>query len=334
MRSQVYFYYPPGLDDNVVPESVGVFVPGRPGNYVWTVKTYGILSKLGFPCCLTDRLPNEGIIVTHREFFTNDIIPNRRQLFVCIVADFWYHPFAHLHIVQNPLFRSSHAWPTTFIPHWPESGLIRRDPARACLFENVSYFGLPARLAPQLRSARFFTQMHEHGFNFRIVNRDRWNDYSDTDAVLAVRSFAAVPFNKFPATKLYNSWIAGVPALLGHESAYQAERRSEYDYFEVRSVDDVLRTLIRLRDNQSLRAAVESNCADRAADLIPHIAEAWISFLTGVAIPAYRLWRRQTAANREVFRVTRRLRYTAFVCLDFFMRAYRLVRKCVRAIVY
>ena len=41
--------------------------------------------------------------------------------------------------------------------------------------------------------------------------------------------------------------IAGVPALLGCESAYQAERRNEYDYFEVHSADEVLETLLRLR---------------------------------------------------------------------------------------
>jgi hypothetical protein len=333
----IYFYYPPGIGNGEIPASSGVFTRDRPGKYNWTVKTYGYLSKLGFPCRLTHELPDEGIIITHREFFKNSMIPNRRQLFVCVVADFWRHPFAQLHTVQNPrdplLVHASPSWPAAFIPLWPESGLIPRDPARGDLFENVAYFGLPPRLAPQLRSAEFATRLREHGFNFRVVTRDRWNDYSDTDAVLAVRSFARVSWHKFPPSKLYNSWIAGVPALLGSESAYQAERRSEYDYFEVHSADEVLETLLRLRGDPRLRAAVARNCAERAAGVDPaRIAEIWSTFLETVAVPAWREWQRRSAASRMAFRVARVFGYLQFVCVDFVMRGIRFVRKRVRAL--
>lgn len=333
----IYFYYPPGIGDGDIPESRGEFARDRPGKYVWTVKTYAYLSKMGFPCRLTHELPDEGIIVTHREFFTNTMIPNRRQLFVCVVADFRRHPFAQLHTVQNPrdplLTHASPAWRAAFIPLWPETGLIPRDPARGDLFVNVSYFGLPARLAPQLRSVKFATRLREHGFDFRIVSRDRWNDYSDTDAVLAVRSFARVSWHKFPPSKLYNSWIAGVPGLLGSESAYQAERRNEYDYFEVCSADEVLETLIRLRDDSRLRAAVARNCAERAAGVDPmRIAETWAAFLNTVAAPAWRDWRRRSAASRMAFRVARVFRYLQFVCADFAMRGTSFVRKRMRAL--
>jgi hypothetical protein len=333
----IYFYYPPGVVEGDIPASSGVFTRNRPGKYNWTVKTYGYLSKMGFPCRLTHELPDEGIIVTHREFFKNTMIPNRRQLFVCVVADFRRHPFAQLHTVQNPrdplLVHATPAWPAAFIPLWPESGLIPRDPARGDLFVNVSYFGLPPRLAPQLHSAKFAARMREHGFNFRVVSRDRWNDYSDTDAVLAVRSFAEVSWHKFPPSKLYNSWIAGVPALLGSESAYQAERRNEYDFFEVHSADEVLETLIRLRDDPRLRAAVARNCAERAAGVHPtRIAETWTTFLTTVAAPAWRDWQRRKAASRMAFRVARVFGYLQFVCVDFVMRGISFVRKRMRAL--
>jgi hypothetical protein len=335
----IYFYFPPGIDigDGGIPASSGVFTRDRPGKYNWTVKTYGYLSKMGFPCRLTHELPDEGIIVTHREFFKNTMIPNRRQLFVCAVADFWRHPFAQLHIVQNPrdplLVNASPSWPAVNIPLWPESGLIPRDPARGDLFENVAYFGLPPRLAPQLRSEKFAARLREHGFNFRIVSRDRWNDYSDTDAVLAVRNFAPVSWHKFPPSKLYNSWVAGVPALLGSESAYQAERRNEYDYFEVHSTDEVLETLLRLRGDQRLRAAVARNCAERAVGVDPvRIAERWSTFLTMVAAPALRDWQRRSAASRLAFRVARVFGYLQFVCADFVMRGISFVRKRVRAL--
>jgi hypothetical protein len=332
----IYFYYPPGIDDDI-PESKGVFARDRPGKYIWTVKTFGYLSKMGFPCRLTDQLPDEGIIVSHREFFSDGMIPNGRQLFVCVVADFQRHPFAQMHIVQNArdplLVHATPAWPAAFMPHWPETGMIPRDRARGDLFENVSYYGLPARLAPQLRSPQFAARLREHGFNFRIIGRDRWNDYSDTDAVLAVRSFAPVSFHKFPPTKLYNCWLAGVPALLGGESAYQAERRNEYDYFEVGSADEVLKTLLRLRGDPDLRAAVARNCAERAAGVDPmRIAETWAAFLNTVAVPAWRDWRRRSAASRIAFLCARVFRYLRFVSADFATRGIGYVRKRMRAL--
>jgi hypothetical protein len=296
------------------------------------VKAYGYLSQAGFPCRLTARLPDNGIIVSHREFFADRVAPNSRQLFVCIVADYFRHSFAQLHLVQNRrdpmLVRKSRTWPAAFLPHWPETGLIPRDPARADRMENVSYFGMPARLAPQLRTAEFAARMRELGFNFRLIHRSRWNDYSDTDAVLAVRSFAAVSFHKFPPSKLYNSWIAGVPALLGPESAYQAERRNAHDYFEVRSIDEVLTTLRRLRQDKALREAVARNCAERAAEVSPaRLAAAWIEVLSTIAIPAYWSWRRRSSFSRGVFLVWRALSYTRFVCVDFVVRGTRWLRK-------
>jgi hypothetical protein len=332
----IYFYFPPGIGDKDIPFFRGEFTRNRPGKYNWTVKTYSHLSKLGFPCHLTDQLPDEGIIITHREFFKNSMIPNPRQLFVCVVADFWRHPFAQLHIVQNPrdpIMKQASMWPAACIPLWPETGLIPRDPARGDLFENISYFGLPPRLAPQLRSPRFAALLREHGFNFRVVPRDRWNDYSDTDAVLAVRSFARVSWHKFPPSKLFNSWVAGVPALLGSESAFQAERRNELDYFEVCSTDEVLATLIRLRGDPQLRAAVARNCAERAVGVDPkRIAETWTTFLTTVAVPAWRDWQSRSAASRLAFRVARVFSYLKFVCVDFVMRGISFVRKRVRAL--
>jgi hypothetical protein len=335
-RPPIYFYYPPGAAHAAARDSIHVFSANRDGGYVWTVKTYGALAGLGFPCRLTDQLPAEGIIVSHRQFLPNELVPSERQLFVCIVADFYRHPNAQLHLVQNPgdpmLMRASRTWPAAFVPSWPEAGLIRRDPARGDAFVNVSYYGLPKRLAPQLRSARFVRLLQEHGFDFKIVDRHKWNDYSDTDAVLAVRSFAKVSFHKYPAAKLYNSWIAGVPALLGTESAYRAERRSAYDYFEVKSVNDTLRTLIHLRSDPALRAAIARNCAERAAEVSEErTAARWVEFLLTVAVPAYDAWRGLSESSRRAFLRSRRLAYAAFTGCDFAVRADGFVRKQLRA---
>jgi len=309
----------------------------RPGHYVWTVKTWAQLRLAGFDCRLTDRLPDAGIVVAHRHWLRNTMWPKRDQLFVCIVADFYRHPFAQWHVVQNRddrlLARPSPAWPANFLPHWSETGLIPRDAARGERFENVAYYGQPERLAPQLRDARFARRLREHGFDFRIVERERWNDYSNTDAVLAVRSFAALPFYKFPPSKLYNAWFAGVPALLGRESAYRAERRSALDYFEVTSTEEVLGTLLRLREDRALREAAAGNAALRAREVQPaRLAEQWIAFLTTQAIPAWRQWRERSATSRRAFLAARALRYAGFVGVDFVLRGARFLRRQARGL--
>jgi hypothetical protein len=331
----LHLFYP---DPVSAEERAGAIPPGRPGRFVWTVRTFVHLSRLGVPCRLVDRIPDEGIVVTHRELLPTWLRPNERQLFVCVVADFYRHPFAQLHVVQNgldPMLTGpSAAWPATYIPLWPEYDLVPRDPARGDALRNVSYFGLPQRLAPQLRGTRFATRMREEGFDFRVMPRERWHDYSDTDAVLAVRSFAPVSFHKFPPSKLYNSWLAGVPALLGRESAYRAERRSEHDYLEVRDADDVLRALQRLRDEPSLRADMARVGAKRAADITPEkMAARWMDFLLEDAVPAYLDWRMRSSASRAAYFATRLARYEAFTAGDIAGRGVRLVRKQLSAMV-
>jgi hypothetical protein len=323
----VHFYFPRGL-----PEPYSHHTRWLPGQYVWTVKTQALLAGFGFPCRLTDQLPDDGIIVTHRELLPNSVRPNHMQLFVCAVADNYRHPYAQLHVVQNHadpmLAHRSPMWPAAFMPHWPETALVPRDPSRGNMVRNVAYFGLESRLAPQLRGPFFASKMRAHGFAFRVVGRDQWHDYSDTDVVLAVRSFAPVSFHKFPPTKLYNAWIAGVPALLGHESAYQAERRGPLDYFEVRGIDDIVRALHRLRSEPGLFGAVQRNAAERAAGVTPErIALAWAGFLSAVAAPAYAQWRRRSAAGRAGFLTARTARYAGFTASDLAVRAIDHARK-------
>lgn len=336
--SNVFFYYPPGVSQDFIPEVKGQFLVRKAGNYVWTVRTFGYLKDFGFPCQLTAEIPPEGIIVTHRDFLPDSLMPNSRQVFVCIVADMRRHPYAQLHIVQNPadsMIRAKHdLWPACCIPLWTESGLRPRNPARGSAFTNVAYFGLLPRLAPQLRGEGFAKLMAEHGFSFRIPDPDTWNDYSETDAVLAVRSFAAVPFYKHPPSKLYNSWIAGVPALLGRESAYEAERKSELDYFEVTSIEEILQTLERIRSKPDLRAAIAQNCAERAKEVSDEaLARRWIVFFETMAQPAYQAWCAKSELDIRRFLRDRRLAYQWWVGSDFIYRGGIFARKQVMRLV-
>lgn len=325
----IFFFYPCITQTSgCVPECHGIYRRRMPGNYVWTVKTFGYLRDEGFCCELTGVLPPEGIVVSHRDFLGSQMRPGERQLFVCIMADTRRHPYAQLHVVQNPwdplvTGEDSH-WPSVFIPHWTESGLVARDSSRGDQFQNISYFGSRFNLAPGLRGRQWENTLRDNGFQWRLRAPHSWNDYSDTDAVVAVRSFAQIPYFKTPATKLYNAWTAGVPAVLGFESASRAERKSPLDYIEVRSRKDILRALIRLREDTPYRMAIVNNGLARAREVEPsRTVHRWIEFLENTAAPAYHGWCARNAREKQDFFHCRSCSYLRFRAQDAFDSIHR-----------
>jgi hypothetical protein len=289
------------------------------GQYNWTLQTYLYLKADGFPCELTETLPSEGIVIAHKDFFSEDLQPGSRLLIVCIKADRWgQHAYAQFHIVQNPEEETLEQ-PLTFgksyyMPHWPQSGLIPRSPDRGDRFENITYIGDELNLAPQLREPSWQEQLESLGLHWHVANYDRWNDYSEIDAIVAARSFKHQDhaFKKFtlkkPALKLHNAWHAGVPAILGCETAFQAERKSELDYIEVTSPADVISALKRLRDDKGLRQAMVENGRVRAEETQPaRITKRWRSFLTDIATPAYDRWCAASNWDRQAFLLSRYL---------------------------
>ncbi len=301
----IYFYipqskWPPGN----MPESPDAYwqwslsIDYTPywGEYNWTLQTYLYLKADGFPCELTGTLPSEGIVVAHNDFLLDVLQPGPRLLIVCIKADRRRrHPYAQLYLVQNPqeemLKQSLTLGKSYYIPHWPQSGLIPRSSERGDRFENVSYIGNELNLAPELREPSWQEQLKDIGLCWHVANYDRWNDYSEVDAIVAVRSFKHKEFTVKPALKLHNAWHGDVPAILGCETAYQAERKSKLDYIEVTSPADVILALKRLRDDKALRHAMVENGRVRARETQPaKITAQWRSFFTDVATPAYYRW--------------------------------------------
>ncbi len=287
----IYFYLPQEkwLDD--MPNKPDVYWEefGR-GMYAWTLQTYLYLKADGFPCSLVGTIPNEGIVVGHRDSFPYKLRPTAKILMVCIKADRNPHPYAQLHVVQNPQ-EAKKSKDSFYITHWRQPGLIPRNPERGDRFENIGYFGINSNLAPELKAASWSKQLEELGLNWEIIPRNRWYDYSNVDAVVAVRDFQQQDYTEKPATKLYNAWHAGVPAILGKESAFQSERKNEFDYFEVSSVEDAINFLKRLRDNPQLCEKVRENAQHRSQETNPqNTVKQWCSFLTTIATRTYYNW--------------------------------------------
>jgi hypothetical protein len=288
--------------------------PMQSGGCFWTLQTYLYLNNYGFSCQLVDTMPDEGIVVSHRDFLDDSFQPGPKMLLVCLRADVDRHPYAQLHVVQNPYQAIPKTlmtlWESHFIPHWPQPSIIFRDPKRGDAFENVMFLGNAVNLVPEFQEPMWYEELEKLGLKFKTkLGHDQWHDYSDTDVVLAIREFGRENYWRGkPASKLYSAWHAGVPAILGYESAFQAERKSDLDYLEATSLKEVIMSLKQLQDNLELRHAIIENGRIRAKETQPDVmVERWKEFLIDVAIPAYRNWCLMPRWQQQLFFNTRQL---------------------------
>lgn len=308
----VYFYLPV---DEWPEEGIPTSVESRPDlfflktAYNWTLQTYLQLRKIDFPCELTSVLPREGIVLAFRGSMLFDEKPNSKTLFVCIMGDAGPHPYAQLHIVQNPR-QTQTVTQGFFIPHWPQPGLIPRDSSRGNIFKNIAYFGCPTNLAEQLKSESWAERLRSLGLNWMIIGpeAEARNDYGAIDAIIAIRSFDNNLHINKPASKLYNAWRAGTPAILGRESAFQAERKSSLDYLEAGTFDALIANLNELKCNSDLRQAMIENGKARAQELRPtELTNTWRDFIIDKGVPTYNRWCATSELKRRTFFLKRYL---------------------------
>jgi hypothetical protein len=321
MTPPIFFYIPNRADWSELPTDIQQYwdwmrAQGHLawwGPFNWTLQTYLRLKAEKFRCGLARDIPPDGIVVAHRDFLPSDLRPSNRQLLVCLLADRnrresnGPHPYAQIHIVQNPhdhlLTRASPGWRAYYRPQWPQPGLLPRDPNRGDRFEVAAFFGYEHNLASELRNPQWKTQLRDLGLTWRSVPRDQWHDYRDVDVVVAVRTFGYSEFSCKPPSKLYNCWHAGVPAVLGAESAFRANRRSDIDYLEVQSLDETVAAIRRLRDDRDLRQRMMRNGFTRAQEIHPaRLAEEWQRLFTGAIVPAYAEWADASPWVQAMFR--------------------------------
>ncbi len=280
--------YPP---INELPKNITEFkkwfnnFQGSWGSYCWILQTYLRLKEEGLKCKLTNKLPEKGIVFFHRDSFPDHLKKNNQLLLICTISDKEEHPLADINITQNPQTISQNEY---FIPLWPQIGIIPRDINRDKL-ENVIFYGMPENLAEELKDISFNKKIEDMDFKWEIISdKRRWKDYSKVDVILAVRSFDKKNYINKPATKMYNAWIAGVPAIFGPESAYQAERKNNLDYIEVNSIDEIILVLAKLKKDIKFRKAIVKNGLERAEEITTtKIIEKWMDFIKEVAIPHY-----------------------------------------------
>jgi hypothetical protein len=260
----------------------------------WVVQTVLRLREAGYQVAIQPLLPEKGIVVLlpephicrafHRQFEAR----HRDLMIVTIRADIvgFRSPLADAEIVQNGYFADEQR--VFHVPHWPQPGLIPRDPARGRDIRTIAFKGDKGNLHPDLFSDRFHDFLAHHRIEIRLEETaDRtvpqpWHDYEDVDLLIAVRKpwhEGDLFYNK-PASKLINAWHAGVPALLGPEVAFRELREHPLDYFEVSNDREAIEAIDRLISKPEHYAAIVEHGRKRAREFTPQqIAERWAEIL-------------------------------------------------------
>lgn len=295
---------------------------GEIGRYTWTLKTYLYLKQSGLPTRLVTEFPRSGLVVSHRDYLPLHLVPRADVFLVCIKPDRKEHPWAHHYIVQNArdrIFSSPLASRSSHVLHWPQAHLMGRRPERGLRCESVGYFGRTMNLADELKSPDWSETLASLGFIWSIVPSAQWNDYRDVDVAVGIRSLSDVPeassdplwdADSKPPSKLVNAWLAGVPAIVGPESAYRNVRKGPLDYVEVGSLQELKEALLELRRNGKLYQAIVENGRKRAREFSTEAVLAqWEGLIRETIVPAYGRWMNRSRLARQAVNIWRAVVY-------------------------
>lgn len=267
------------------------------GRTAWILQTWARFRLAGLPAVLSPELPSSGLAVLHADDFAaydHQALPAALWTVVCRAdrPPVWRADFE---IVQNPTQADGRR--AFYVHHWSQPGLIPRDPERGATLRNAAYYGMFKHLPPQLQSEDWPRRIRSLGLEWVMpgnvtsdapIDFTRLHDYSTIDLVLALRDPARGPADHKPPTKLINAWLAGIPAIVSPDSAYQALRTNELDFIEAADPNHAIAAIVRLRSDPALYAAMCRRAAERAAEVSPAATTArWHQLLT-TEIPARR----------------------------------------------
>lgn len=300
----------------------------------WLLQTFLRIVQAGYPARVSGRIPKQGIVVYHakdHELLRNQLNGHRQLVLVGIRADKHLSELSDFEVVQNGRWEDDNN--RFFIPYWPQPGLLQRDESRGSRVERIAFKGFNINLHPYFVRKKWNVWIAEQGLtwcrdsmHFKDSEESGvlvpWHDYRTTDIALAFRPSPQNPQQRRghtakPATKLYNAWHAGVPAILGPEYAYRELRRTDLDYIEIHRPWEAKAAIKRLRENPLLYRAMVNNGRHRAREYTQkRILDRWIELLYDI-IP--------TKSSEERFQKFQRLPFTARVAWRRIKRGVNLI---------
>ena len=263
---------------------------------IWMVQTYSQLRRRGLDVQLVDKIVPDAInVVTYDDLIAKEL-PWNSYMVTCR-HDRGRPIICEQRIVQNKcniVDETDH-----YMPHWPQPGIIRRDESRGDRVETAVYLGSKLYMRGPLGDPSLPGRLKEIGVTFTPrfgdveSKKTDWTDHRDVDVIIAIRDCTIYDANNKPPSKLINAWLAGCPAVLGPESAFQQLRESELDYLEVRTLDDIVNAVAKLKNDPALYRAMRENGLRRGADFTAErTARRWRDLLAGPIAQGFERWRR------------------------------------------
>lgn len=276
----------------------------------WVLTTYMRLKKVGIPCTVVKSMPQQGIVIADRDSLGNQYPYLGDVMLICAKGDREFHPSAHMHIVHNAsesARSSNQLWNPYFIGHWPQPDIIPRSSHRGHHISTIAFLGTRSNLAPELTSKHWTETLEDIGCQWSPRHTPAaWNDYSDIDVVIAVRTFNRSQFPNKPASKLINCWHAGVPILVPPESAFTALRKSPLDFIEICSIEDAITAIQNLQGNPQKYQAMVDNGWLRAKKYTEEtILGDWVDFIESTVYPQYKLFQEKSVFQRRATHLNR-----------------------------
>ncbi|NET02695.1 MAG: glycosyltransferase family 4 protein [Sphaerospermopsis sp. SIO1G1] len=260
----------------------------------WILTTYLYLKDHGLSCELIDYIPEEGILIADRDTLGNKYPYFGKVMLICTKGDREFHPSAHLHIVHNQMETQNVAnfWNSYYIPHWPQPDIIPRLKERGSTVKNIAYIGSTSNYTEEFKSEEWMKAIEEIGCQWcPNFNPNQWNDYSNIDIIVAVRSFGQSTYTHKPASKLVNGWHAGVPCILAPESAFMTIRKSELDFIAINSIGEIIEGVKKLKNNPQLYLSMIQNGHERKTEFSKEkITQIWLDYFKNYVMEKYEEW--------------------------------------------
>jgi hypothetical protein len=273
---------------------------------IWSAQSYISLKQRGLNVSFVpDYVPGEICIIPSDDLKTGDR-PFNSYVIACRADRARPEICEHRLVINelNVIDATDH-----YLPHWPQPNLLPRERDRGTQVETLVFKGMERNLAAPFKTSQFTEQLQSIGVQFVVSSEEptrqfqEWADYTQADVVLGVRNNTQYDLTVKPALKLINAWLAGCPAILGPEPAYQAIRQSDLDFIEVRTVAEVVSALQRLKNDPALYAAMVENGFQRVKDFTAEqVALHWRNALAGAIAQGYAQWRQQSVLQKRIGR--------------------------------
>jgi hypothetical protein len=259
----------------------------------WILQTYLRLKAAGCAVALRERFPARGIAVVsasdYRKVLERRWDTTDAMIVVTRGSERRTPAFSDATVVQNPV--EADGLRRFFVHLWPQTALLPRDRSRGARIERAAFKGFPKNLDAAFQGPVWSDFLRAQGIEWvqdAVPYHDlktrtgglQWPDCRDVDLIVAVRPENPAMYPDRPASKLINAWRAGVPAILGPESAYRALRTNPLDYIEVRNLAEAQAAVLMLLREPNLYLAMVRHGLQRGdAFTIDCIVRSWQELL-------------------------------------------------------